>query len=61
MSAGDRDWGAGTSREFDVGSLLAGSVADDLEVVADDAAAARLGFLPSYMFLTWEARKPSSS
>jgi SAM-dependent methyltransferase len=48
-------WDGPTSREFDVESLLAGSVADDLETVADDAEAVRLGFVPSYMFLTWEA------
>lgn len=58
VSAGDVTWGAGTSKEFDVDSLLAGSVAGDLESVADDATAARLGFLPSYMFLTFEAIRP---
>ncbi len=59
VDAGDQDWGAGTSKEFDVTSLLGGSIADDLVSVADDATAARLGFVPSYMFLTFEAIKAS--
>jgi len=57
VDAGDESWGAPTSQEFDVTSLLAGSAAKDLETVADDATAARLGFVPSYMFLTWECVK----
>lgn len=55
VDAGATGWGPPTSREFDVASLLGGSIADDLCTVADDAEAARLGFVPSYMFLTWEA------
>jgi SAM-dependent methyltransferase len=55
VDAGDEEWGSPTSREFDVTSLLGGSVADDLVAIADDAQADRLGFRPSYMFLTWEA------
>lgn len=47
------------SAEFDVTSMLDGVVLGDLEVVADDATAARLGFEPSYMFLTWVARRPA--
>jgi SAM-dependent methyltransferase len=58
VEAGATEWGGPTSNEFDVISLLGGSIADDLESVADDATAARLGFVPAYMFLTWEARKP---
>lgn len=58
VSAGDQEWGAPTSKEFDVASMLAGSIAGDLVAVADDAAARRLGFLPAYMFVTWEAVKP---
>jgi SAM-dependent methyltransferase len=54
VEAGDQEWGAPTSQEFDVTSLLSGSIAEDLLTVADDATAARLGFVPSYMFLTWE-------
>jgi SAM-dependent methyltransferase len=54
VSAGAAEWDGPTSREFDVTSLLGGSIAEDLVAVADDAAAARLGFVPSYMFLTWE-------
>ena len=57
VDAGNRDWGAGTSKEFDVTSLLGGFVAEDLLSVADDPTAARLGFVPSYMFLTFEAIK----
>jgi SAM-dependent methyltransferase len=57
VDGGDHDWGAGTSREFDVTSLLGGSIAADLQSVADEATATRLGFVPSYMFLTWEAIK----
>ncbi len=57
VEAGDQDWGAGTSKEFDVTSLLGGSIAEDLLSVADDTTAARLGFVPSYMFLTFEAVK----
>ena len=57
VDAGNQDWGAGTSKEFDVTSLLGGSVAEDLLSVADDPTAARLGFVPSYMFLTFEAIK----
>ena len=54
VTSGAIEWDGPTSREFDVTSLLAGSVADDLVTVADDTSAARLGFVPSYMFLTWE-------
>ncbi len=57
VEAGDQDWGAGTSKEFDVTSLLGGSIADDLLSVADAPTASRLGFVPSYMFLTFEAIK----
>lgn len=46
------------SPEFDLPSMLEGVIPADLEVVADDEEAARLGFVPSYMFLTWVARRP---
>jgi SAM-dependent methyltransferase len=55
VDGGDQEWGAGTSREFDVTSLLGGSIAGDLVSVTHDDQAARLGFVPAYMFLTWEA------
>ncbi len=55
VADGATEWGSGTSNEFDVASLLAGSVLDDLVPVADDTTATRLGFVPAYMFLTWEA------
>jgi SAM-dependent methyltransferase len=58
VGAGATEWGTPTSKEFDVTSLLAGSIAADLEVIADDEAARRLGFEPAFMFLTWEAIRP---
>ncbi len=58
VGTGAVEWDGPTSREFDVPSLLSGSVGDDLVPVATDADAARLGFVPSYMFLTWEAIRP---
>ena len=62
VRAGTASWPDGaTSPEFDVDSLLAHASADDLTVVADEDDAARIGALPAYMFLTWEATKPDSS
>ena len=57
LDSGASEWPEETSREFDVTSMTAGVVRDDLESVADDATAARLGLLPAYMFLTWECIK----
>lgn len=42
------------SPEFDVPDLLAGAVPDDLTVIADRDASARLGIDPGYMYLTWD-------
>ena len=42
--------------EFDVPNILAGAIADDLEVVADRPTARRLGITPGYMYLTWDCR-----
>lgn len=53
-----REWPPPTSPEFDVGAILRALRLADLEPIADDETARRLGFTPSYMFLTWEARKP---
>jgi SAM-dependent methyltransferase len=57
VAGGAAAWDGPTSREFDVASLLDGSIAEDLVAVADDATATHLGFVPSYMFLTWEGIK----
>jgi hypothetical protein len=50
--------------EFDVPGMLAAArepdVAGDLVVVADWAAAARIGAAPGYMYLTWDCRVPTS-
>jgi SAM-dependent methyltransferase len=59
VRSGATEWPGGTAIEFDVASMLSGVVADDLEVVADAAASTRYGFLPAYMFLTWECIKQS--
>ena len=47
------------SPEFDVASMLAGCDAADLTCVADRAEAARIGAVPAYMHVTWEAVKPA--
>lgn len=57
VRAGADHWPDPTSPEFDVAAILAALRADDLTPVADDGLARRLGWYPSYMFLTWEARK----
>ena len=43
---------------FDVVSMLAGAVGSEFSVVADREATFRNGFLPAYMFFTWECVKP---
>ncbi len=57
LDSGASEWPEDTSKEFDVTSMTAGVIRDDLESVADEATAARLGLLPPYMFLTWECVK----
>lgn len=57
LDRGADEWPEDTSREFDVTSMTAGVIRDDLESVADDTTAARVGLLPAYMFLTWECLK----
>jgi len=57
LDTGAAEWPEKTSGEFDVTSMTAGVIRDDLESVADDATANRLGLLPAYMFLTWECIK----
>jgi len=54
---GESVWDGPTSPEFDVGAILSGLREVELSPVADDATSRRLGFRPSYMFLTWEAAK----
>jgi len=49
------------SPEFDVESILRDSRPEDLTAVADESAVARHGFEPSYMFVTWECVRPTSS
>ncbi|MFN0029678.1 MAG: class I SAM-dependent methyltransferase [Acidimicrobiales bacterium] len=72
--AAARPWGPAVSPEFDVEALLRGLRRDtggtggtgpisaelraELQGVADAAAAARHGFQPAYMFLTWACVKP---
>jgi hypothetical protein len=46
------------SGEFDLPDILAGAIADDLVVVADEATSRRLGIEPAYMYLTWDCRVP---
>ena len=58
VKAGTTEWPTGTSPEFDVTSMLAGVIPADLVPVADPATAQRYGFVPGYMFLTWECIKP---
>lgn len=57
----DTAWDAPISPEFDVEPLLEGLKEigpPGPTPVADDTMSRKLGFVPSYMFLTWEARKP---
>lgn len=57
VRSGADDWPEPASGEFDVASMLAGVVADDLTAVTDRVWAERLGVVPAYQFLTWECRK----
>ena len=54
VDGGATSWPTETSAEFDVDSLLGGSISADLTPIASAAEATRRGFLPDYMFLTWE-------
>ncbi len=54
-------WPDPHSLEFDVESLLSAVTMTDLLPVADENVSRRLGFCPSYMFLTWECEKPDAS
>jgi SAM-dependent methyltransferase len=57
VASGATDWPGDVSGEFDVASMLAGVVADDLTPVSDRVWSERLGVVPSYQFLTWECLK----
>jgi len=57
VEAGERTWPGETSPEFDATSMLESLCYDDFLVVSDSATAQRVGFVPPYMFLTWECRK----
>ena len=61
MTSGENPWTTWAG-EFDVPGMLAAARAegraDDLVVVADRAAAARLGVEPAYQYLTWDCRVP---
>ena len=55
---GGRFWPDPPSPEFNVESLLGSMTVEDLEPIANDDISRRVGFQPSYMFLTWECIKP---
>jgi len=57
VADGGRHWPDPQSPEFDVESLLSTMRINDLEAIADDEVSRRVGFQPSYMFLTWECIK----
>jgi SAM-dependent methyltransferase len=45
--------------EFDAPGLITAMTPEDLTAVASRREARRMGFVPSYMFVTWECRKAS--
>ena len=57
LADGRSSWPGGHSAEFDVPAMLAAGLTDDLEPVVDRVQAMRNGFIPGYMFLTWECVK----
>lgn len=60
VAAGDRTWDGPTAPEFDVESILEGLRVSDLLPISEETVSRKLGFQPSYMFLTWEALKAMS-
>ncbi len=58
IERGDLDTGYGGD-DCDEVDLLSHVSAGDLLPVADASEARRYGFLPDFMFITWEARKPA--
>jgi SAM-dependent methyltransferase len=59
-AGGATSWQGATSGEFDVSSMLAHVVVDDLTPVADEAQATTMALLPAYQFFTWECRKAAA-
>lgn len=59
VRSGATDWPSEVSAEFDVASMLAGVVAEDLTRITDRVWSERLGVVPAYQFLTWECVKAS--
>jgi hypothetical protein len=57
-AAQDTAWPQGVSPEWDVASILAAADPAELTVICDDALAETIGMNPSYMYLSWHARKP---
>ena len=58
VARGDDSWDD-VSPEFDAGGLVRAMHRRDLVVVASDRVARQMGFVPSYMFVTWECRRPA--
>jgi len=58
VATGASRWPDPTPVDIDVGDILAAACLEDLVPVADDEDTRRLSFHPSYMFLTWEGKKP---
>ena len=56
VARGDAEWRE-VSPEFDAAGIVRAMDRRDLVVVASDRVARRMGFEPSYMFVTWECRK----
>jgi SAM-dependent methyltransferase len=59
VKRGAQRWPDPPSAEFDLASILAAVEARDLVPISGEETTRRLSFHPSYMFLTWEAEKPS--
>jgi len=58
VAARDPSWRTIAS-EFDAAGIVRAMNVDDLTVVATDREARRMGFEPSYMFVTWACRRPA--
>lgn len=53
------EWDLPTSPEFDVDDMVRHAISEDLTVIADHRSASGYGFIPGYMFMTWECTRPS--
>lgn len=58
VAAGTKRWSGEVSPEFDADGLLQAADATQLTPVADARTAARMGFLPAYMYATWACETP---